>query len=298
MAESSSRNMICPKCNKFQEKSEACKFCGVVIAKVTSEHTVTEKKPVRSGPGNAISSTPLRSGSSRQKMFATIIVIIGVTAGSIFMDPFGPTYAEQLRAELNELPAFKTITKYDPETFNQLEQLINNAEKNKWTFTQVTTRVQKIFYKEFKKFVPSTSDDAINDFVKYFIRVNETLLETNPDLCYGWLTGDPNTALKLSRTIDESTQMEALDRIAEIVRASAEEPQPPPDKEKSEELVQQIGERLYEKYGQEILILNNPGLAAANKRKFCAIAIDLYEIVLARSKRQSSKILRYIFVQT
>lgn len=43
MTETTSTNMICPKCGQFQEKADVCISCGVVIAKIKSEQPDTQE---------------------------------------------------------------------------------------------------------------------------------------------------------------------------------------------------------------------------------------------------------------
>ena len=62
-------------------------------------------------------------------------------------------------------------------------------------------------------------------------------------------------------------------------------------------LLQGIGEVLSQKYGQDLMMFNNPILAKGNKKKFCTIASDMYRQVLRKSEKDSSRILRYLLTQ-
>lgn len=63
MSESNSINMICPSCGKFQEKADTCMACGVVIAKVRKEQTVTQTQTGNTAPGEI----QIKTGISREK---------------------------------------------------------------------------------------------------------------------------------------------------------------------------------------------------------------------------------------
>ena len=61
MTDSNTANMICPKCKKFQAKAESCKFCGIVIAKLTTDQTITQTSSTVPGntptPGRTVART-------------------------------------------------------------------------------------------------------------------------------------------------------------------------------------------------------------------------------------------------
>ena len=149
----------------------------------------------------------------------------------------------------------------------------------------------------FMKFIPAASDESVNNFASYFIDVNDKLLAIDPNLCYQWVTHEESSNVDPAEHIDEQTQEGALNLIAEVIRTSAEDPQPPPDKERAEMLLQEIGEVLSQKYGQDLMMFNNPILAKGNKKKFCKIASDMYRQVLRKSEKDSSRILRYLLTQ-
>ena len=98
MSDSNSTNMICPKCGKFQEKADICIACGIVIAKVINEQTIT-----RTQTGSTVTDgTQVRTGISREKtgtqgpkqkyilpVFLVGVVLIGSGAAMLINKLYG-----------------------------------------------------------------------------------------------------------------------------------------------------------------------------------------------------------------
>jgi ribosomal protein L37E len=90
MSESNSANMICPKCGQFQENADTCKACGIVIAKVRTEQTITQTQTGNAAPeGIQIKDGTIREKTGMQgpkqklilpiKLMGVVLIGIGVT---------------------------------------------------------------------------------------------------------------------------------------------------------------------------------------------------------------------------
>ncbi len=82
MSESNGANMICPKCGQFQEKADTCNACGIVIAKVRGEQTVT--KTQTEDTAQVESQPPVAPRDPRQRLIIPMIslgvILIGIGA--------------------------------------------------------------------------------------------------------------------------------------------------------------------------------------------------------------------------
>ena len=92
MSESNSTNMICPKCGQFQEKADICKACGIIIAKVRGEQTITQTQTGDAASANIQPTagtgheTPVSSGLTQKLILPMILIgVIMIGIGSAML---------------------------------------------------------------------------------------------------------------------------------------------------------------------------------------------------------------------
>ncbi len=92
MSEPVSTNVICPKCGKFQPKTDTCGGCGVIFAKIRDPQDNVDDALERTGPRNrcpsrALDSPDLDSERTVTQVIALTIGIVVCSAGYLVNTP-------------------------------------------------------------------------------------------------------------------------------------------------------------------------------------------------------------------
>lgn len=294
-------NMVCPKCGKFQRRAAECVHCGVIVAKYREAEERRAEETVEQAAASTRASSPGVSLGIDFAAFARIATFalfagLGWYLYSVFG---GDAQYEQLRQEIHSLPGYSEIKRHDPAAFAELERMVDQAQQQRWSAERVYEGAKGIIMKSVMRFIPTTSDAAINDFARLFTGITRDLERRDPSLCYQLLFQQASLA-KVQRAGDQAKAMEVLRAVAEIIRAAAESPQAAPKRQRVEPVINAIAKRLADKYGSDLMFVQNPQLAAHDKKKqkrVCEISNDLYAKVLAKTPASSSRVLRYLMAQ-
>lgn len=292
-------NMVCPKCGKFQPKAQECAHCGIIVAKFKEAQAARPEPEAQAKPAfTPRASAPIGLDFGRMARIFAFAVAFGV--GWVMFNLYsGDAQYEQLRRDIHTLPAYSEIKQYDPTAFAELERLVEQAQASRAPPERIFRQAQTLIMKSVMRFVPTTSDEAINGFARTYLELTRELEGSDPELCYQLLTQQATLA-KTQRAAPEAVQMAVLKRVAEVIRASAEMPQPAPKAARVEPVVNALAQRLSERHGGDLMYIQSPQLAAYDmekQRKVCAITNDLYDMILAKPPRSSSRVLRHILAQ-
>ena len=198
----------------------------------------------------------------------------------------------EIEEALLDIPLYKTIKRYDPETYRRVIVVVGELFKKGATLIEAQRAGANLIEPLAFTAMPRTSDEALIQFIQVFVVKLKKLKETDPILCMKALYPQQYGSLDFSKYAsgDESSLLlEALNKI--IVDAYAKN-NPPVDTEAAELLV----EELLLKLGEYADYIELEGLQNTDDYgRHCDAIIKLYEYILEEDKIAAGNILRYMF---
>ena len=200
-------------------------------------------------------------------------------------------------AELLELPAYQALKKYDRETYDRLvadfrSGLESGAEKD-----QVIATIRGHMMKVIESRLPRASDEAVVKYMGITIQELEVMMKKGGDLCFRFLFPQPGKIVDASEHLSKKMQQEDIAALAEVIKTSAEDPQPVPEGEQFTPTLQAIFGELQSEHGDDVMMLQDPTSPAVDKRKVCRMSADMYHQIFALPASESGPLLRYLLAQ-
>ena len=197
-----------------------------------------------------------------------------------------------LEATLSEIPAYKQILQYDPETYQRIQIEIQKSLEKGESKTQTIQKIRLIIAELVEKYLPYSSDEALLGYMSVIIQEIEELADKSPELCFQFLFPEQYGAIDVTKYIRPETQKADLDSLAVVIRTGAENPVHIQDFSGYDALIENIITNLHEMYGDDALLLENPHAPGIDKEKFCRMMVTLYREILKLPKKDSVLVLR------
>lgn len=289
-AMASDQNMMCPKCGAFQKKKEVCEKCGVVVAKfqsIAEETTQTSTKHVEKSPGREL--PPIRIS-----VFAIIFVVF-IAAAIYGLSKLGGD--NEFDKHMQAIPIFNVIKENDPAAYEKLETMLRNSIRNRESNRQIIARVQEFSTSLVKKYVPRASDDAVDVYAQDLLDLIKDAKNNSPTLCYDLLFPEKYSRPEILEYIEKNVNKHFLDTIALVIKTAVQNPQPPPDPKRSQELLNTLVEPITDKFGDDLQLFAKTSHNKIEKKKMCTMSIEIYRRILLLKKKNASMLFRYLIVQ-
>ena len=146
------------------------------------------------------------------------------------------------------------------------------------------------------KKLPRASDQAIIIYVRVIVDEMDELQKQGGNLCYRLLfpqaEGGVNARLVFSSEV-QKRDLKALDMTIKSYEANWAMP----SEKEIIPFLEPIYVELFEMYGDDVLILENPLEKNVDRDKVCSIAKTLYSKILALKQEQAVGVLRWMFSQ-
>jgi len=200
----------------------------------------------------------------------------------------------EIEEALLDIPLYKTIKQYDPNTYREIMVVIEELFKKGATLIEVQHVGANLLEPLVFSSLPRTSDEALIQFVKTFVVNLKKLRETDPILCIKALYPQQYGGITFNEYLSKDESMPMLDAMNKIIIDAHEKNNPPVDTEAAEllmeKLVLELGEDAYYLY-LELEDLQNTD----DYGRHCDTVIKLYENILEEDKIAAGNILRYMF---
>lgn len=191
-----------------------------------------------------------------------------------------------------DIPLYKTIKKYDPDTYNKVVIEFKELMKKGATLIEMQRAGANIIEPLAFTAMPRTSDEALIQFVQTFIVVLKKLKEVNPILGLKALYPKQYGSVSFSEYLSDDKANLMLESLNKIIIDAYEKDNPSVDTEAAELLMYE----LIFKLGEYADYLELEGLQGTDDYgQHCDAVIKLYENILEEDKIAAGNILRYMF---
>jgi len=200
----------------------------------------------------------------------------------------------EIEEALLDIPLYKTIKQYDPDTYREIMVVIDELIKKGATLIEAQHAGANLLEPLVFSTILRTSDEALIQYVKTFVVGLKKLREIDPILCMKALYPQQYGSISFAKYLSNDESMSMLDAMSKIIIDAYEKNNPCVDTEAAELLM----EKLVLKLGEDAyyLYLELEGLQNTDDYgRHCDTVIKLYENILEEDKNAAGNILRYMF---
>ena len=203
--------------------------------------------------------------------------------------------ARNMETSLLQIPVFQRLKAYDKKTYGILLAEIENSLKKGNDESEIISVVREHIAKLIQQRLPSASDEAVITYMKTMLVEMAELNQLGGDLCFRFIFPQQSGgAIDSTKYLSKRTQEADLAALAEVIRTSAENPQPVPQESDVVSHLDPIYAELVKEHGEEIAMLQNPTGANVDKHKVCVLAADFYTRILKLPTQEGSKVIRFL----
>ncbi len=230
--------------------------------------------------------------------FAISFAVLFALANTFVYPPLNTWYqVRNAEAEFLGSPAYRALKQHDPATYDRLIADFKQAVKDGKDREATVAAVREHVVKAVQSRLPTASNESVADYMKVMLIEMQELNEQGGDLCYRFLFPQVSGPIDPVEHFSKETQKADLDALAEVIRTSAESPQPVPPESVVMPQLQTIFIDLANDHGQDIAMLQNPVAPNVDRRKVCQMTQNMYTKILRLPVEESGQLLRYLLGQ-
>jgi hypothetical protein len=172
-----------------------------------------------------------------------------------------------VNTEMNDVPFFKTLSVSDPAAYQRVKDILLEAARSGETTESAALRIADALQEIVPRYIPRASDDSVIAFANVTIHDLDELDRTNGDACYGFLYPHKYARAGLAaKYLGGKSREKDLDALFQIVETAVKQPQPEPSPEASNKLLEPIQTNLYQKYGKDLMLLQEVARDSAERK--------------------------------
>lgn len=201
-----------------------------------------------------------------------------------------------IESALNEIPAFASIKKYEPETYKELVGSLSDASRQGYSQQQAIDLVRSQISGLVGSRMPHASEEAILTYMGVMVAEMGELQRQGEGLCFKLLFPQVGGGLDGRKVFSQETQKKDLLALDEIIKTSNTKKVIPSESEVMPSL-EPIFASLYTKFGEDVSMIQNPTATNVDKDKVCSITMELYKQILDLPPEQAASALRWMLGQ-
>lgn len=206
-------------------------------------------------------------------------------------------FERQLENAVNDLPMVKQIKKIDPKTFQLFKDEVRSVVKQGQTVDEAIQRLSPMLMQIATKYLPLASDDALFRCSQALTQTMEELTEKDPMLTYKWLFPQKYGHVRPDKIVKPETTKALMTAMDEVLLTGSSNPVIVKDFSLGKERINQIMNKLTEKYGADVAVLSDMHAPGVDKAKACQIMISLYHEILKLPKEEGCTVFRCMYSQ-
>lgn len=250
-----------------------------------------------------VASIAYRNSKNNNHLYYIIFIvtmILSFGASQAFILPF--VNAESSTAttsdeKLLDYSALTLIKWYDPESYYKIKDEFYQAIKEGQSKEEATAAVHNMIQTLVQKHLPHASDEAAIKYAEVKVQELAELMQNREDLCYPFFFSQMGQTLNSTKYISDITREAGLAALSDIVRTSFVSPQDIPSVEEVSTILEPVIYIELNKYGQDLALIQEPGMNKTDKIKVCEITIEMYKSLLQLPSMKGSKVIRYLAAQ-
>ncbi|MBW7989022.1 MAG: hypothetical protein FVQ84_03245 [Planctomycetes bacterium] len=198
----------------------------------------------------------------------------------------------EVEEALLDIPLYKTIKRYDPETYRRVIVEAGELLKKGATLIEAQRAGANLLRPLAKTVMPKSSDEALIQFAQVVVYNLKKAKEIDPILGLKMLYPKQYGSVSFSKFLSDDERAPMLDALSKIIIDAYEENNPVVDTEAAELLMEKLSP-IYEEYANylELDSLQNTD----DYERHCDFVIKAYTAILKEDKITAGNALRYMF---
>ncbi len=206
-------------------------------------------------------------------------------------------FAEEINTVLLQVPAFETIKKHEPETYNKLVEDLGNLKENGSSRQEGIDRVRQQISKVVIRRLPAASDEAILDYMQVTLDEMKYLNDQSGALCFRFLYTEVEGGVDGSKVFPREIQERDFDALNRVIETSVGSESIVPQESDVLANLETVYREIYHRYGDDARELEDPVNSSLPPSRICDITHSLYTRVMTLPPDESADIFRWMFAQ-
>ncbi len=223
--------------------------------------------------------------------------LAGVVTSQSYGDRFANSWSlsitksdAALQKEFSELPFFGTIRELEPEAYAKMITDVTAAIRSGKSEAEALAAVSQVAAGLVEKYLPAASDEALLALRDQWIWILRRYKDKNSQGCIAAFT---HAKINYARVFPDWNMMNMLSVCEQAMRSGASGVTVPVDKKAVSEDLESIFELLADKYGNDVLLLENQDQWMANSQKVCDLLLAEYKQTEALPVKRAANLIRY-----
>ena len=223
-------------------------------------------------------------------------IIHKVVDGSEFAitDLYAFTDIKEIEEALLQESLLQIIKRFEPNIFERIVKSIDNSIKNGETKTEMFLKTRIMVRDIYLKYLPYSSNEVILKNAQLFLDSVKVIYKHDPIQAYYMSMGiadkfNPKTYLP------KEFEQKELNIKHEVIVSGASNPQQIPTEQEITEIRDIVTQKLYEKIGDKLTILDNLTSKNVNKAEASRVIILFYEEIFRLEHDKKIKLLRFMY---
>lgn len=192
------------------------------------------------------------------------------------------------------ISAFKTIQRYDPETYKRILAALDDQIKKGASQIELQGVIAGYVTTIATRTMPGSGNEALIRFARAMVDLLRKLEQKDPILCLKNMYPEQYGSVNVSRYLSNEELVPLNDALSSVIVDAYEKKNPPVDTKAAELLMERVVTRL----GRHADHLEPSGLQNREQYKqHCDAMINFYELILTEDKTTAGNGLRFAFSQ-
>lgn len=226
-----------------------------------------------------------------------IAVALGVAAASwIYHDRQQPSFEQQLDTALGSMPVWQVIKEQDPQFRKKIQDETAAMQKAGKSEQEIIDALQPQILRLQMTRLQNAPDANVVEYMKLNMEQTAAMQKVSDDSCFRFLYPEIKGGVNPMRLLDKGLMERRMQADAEMMRAAFgpnKHTVTPAEVKRAENDVLSIMQKLDDKYGDDIELLQNPRKAVGKEKLSCNLVQELWSNVLELPEENAAGVIRY-----
>jgi hypothetical protein len=196
------------------------------------------------------------------------------------------------QAELVREPVYAVLREHEPVIFKHIADWYADVGQGKATRAQFINFTNAQLSEVATRRLAHASDAAVLALLKDMIANARQLELRYDDSCFRFLFPQVSGPPDFAASLDAAAQARTFEVIANVIRTSAEAPQPLPEAAAVQDNLAAVVNDTYEEWGADAQMIAHADDPRVDRRKVCIMTLSMYDRILARPPADASALIR------
>jgi len=192
---------------------------------------------------------------------------------------------------INAYPLFSTIRELEPEAYAKMMTNFVTAIRSGKSEGEAVAAISEVTGDLMEKYLPAASDEALLALREQWVGILSKYKDQNSRACIAVFT---QAKINYSRAFPDWDMTNTLRVVEKVMRSGASRVVVPVDKKLADEDLAVISKPLGDKYGSDLMLLQNQARWMEHSQKVCDILLTMYQQIETLPDKREANLIRYL----